>query len=577
MPCLATWKRAALVAVCLFAGLTFGESSAARAEEPERLAPADYYHATALADELAQSGDFARAAALYEKLVATSPDDARVWRQLGSCRLGEKRYREAARAFERALGLAREPDPNDRYDAARAYALAGDRQSALDALDALDGALAAGFERRADVAGDPAFASLRDNPRFAKAAGQAPRGPLDRAAAWRSDLDFLVAEIRRLHAAYRTQPLPEGFERAAATLRERLPALSDEEIIVGLQGLMARLGDGHSTIYFFFGPHSLRQIPIRFYDFCDGLYVTSAPAGLERLIGARVAAIGSLAPEEALARVAPYVSKDNPMFVRAMGANLLAFPGFLHAIGAVADPRHIPLTVLGPGGSRETVDLEPRPAGSIAKTLTPSALPGAPPAPLYLRRAEEAFWLEALPEPKTLFVQFNQVRDTPGETLAAFALRLRRAVDEQGTKNLIVDVRLNTGGNAHLLNPLLRTLIHFETTRPDARLFVLTSRSTYSAAQIFINKAGRLTNAIFAGEPSSSSPNFIGEDTPVVLPASGLVASVSSRYHQSDPLDVRFWIAPDIPVPLCAKDYFANRDPTLETVRAILSARKSSS
>lgn len=571
MSCLATWKRAALVAVCLFAGLTFGESNAARAEEPERLAPADYYQATARADDLAQSGDFAGAAALYEKLVATFPDDYRVWRQLGSCRLGEKRYREAARAFERALGLAREPDPNDRYDAARAYALAGDRQSALDALA---GALAAGFERRADVAGDPAFASLHDSPGFAKAAGQAPREPLDRAAAWRSDLDFLVAEIRRLHAVYRTQPLPEGFERAAATLRERLPALSDEEIIVGLQGLMARLGDGHSTIYFYFGPRSLRQIPVRFYDFCDGLYVTSAPAGLERLIGARVAAIGSLAPEVALARVAPYVSKDNPMFVRAMGVNLLAFPDFLHAIGAVADPRHIPLTVLGPGGSRETVDLEPRAGGAMAKRLVSSALPGAPPAPLYLRRAEEAFWLEALPEPKTLFVQFNQVTDTPGETLAAFALRVRRAVDEQGTKNLIVDVRHNTGGNAHLLNPLLRTLIHFETTRPDARLFVLTSRSTYSAAQIFINEVDRLTNAIFVGEPSSSSPNFIGEDTAVVLPASGLVASVSSRYNQSDPLDVRFWIAPDIPVPLCAKDYFANRDPALQTVRAILSAQK---
>src|SRR6185295_3686222 len=233
-----------------------------------RLTPADYYRATERADELAQSGDFNRAAALDEQLVATSPDDARLWRQLGFCRLGEKRYREAAQAFERALGL--EPDPNDRYNAARAYALAGDRQSALAALA---GALAAGFERRADIVGDPAFASLRDSPDFAKAAGQAPSHPLDRAAAWQSDLDYLLAEIRRVHSAYRVQPLPEGFEQTAATLRERLPRLSDEEIIVGLQGLLARLGDGHSTLYFSFGPRALRQLPVRLYDFCDGLYV----------------------------------------------------------------------------------------------------------------------------------------------------------------------------------------------------------------------------------------------------------------------------------------------------------------
>src|SRR6185436_20624749 len=149
---------------------------------------------------------------------------------------------------------------------------------------------------------------------------------------------------------------------------------------------------------------------------------------------------------------------------------------------------------------------------------------GAPPAPLYLRRAGEAYWFEALSEPKTLYAQFNQVADAPGETLAAFALRLRRAVDEQGTHNLIVDVRHNTGGNAALLTPLLR-------------------------------------------------PNFIGEDTIFVLPSSGLVGSISSRYHQSDPTDFRYWIAPDVPVPLCADAYFSNRDPALETLREILRKR----
>jgi hypothetical protein len=75
MSCLATWKRAALGAVCTvagIAGLLLGGGGTARAEEPSRLAPADYYRATARADDLAQSGDFARAAVLYEQLVATS-------------------------------------------------------------------------------------------------------------------------------------------------------------------------------------------------------------------------------------------------------------------------------------------------------------------------------------------------------------------------------------------------------------------------------------------------------------------------------------------------------------------------
>ena len=49
-----------------------------------------------------------------------------------------------------------------------------------------------------------------------------------------------------------------------------------------------------------------------------------------------------------------------------------------------------------------------------------------------------------------------------------------------------------------------------------------------------------------------------GEDTDVVLPWSGLGLSISTRYWQdSYPGDRRPWIAPDLPVPVRAADYFA--------------------
>ena len=79
-----------------------------------------------------------------------------------------------------------------------------------------------------------------------------------------------------------------------------------------------------------------------------------------------------------------------------------------------------------------------------------------------------------------------------------------------------------------------------------------------------------MTNAVFAGEPSSSSPNFVGEDTPLVLPYSKLAGSISSRFHQSDGMDRRVWIAPDIPVALDSEAYFANRDPVLDAVLTLI-------
>lgn len=85
----------------------------------------------------------------------------------------------------------------------------------------------------------------------------------------------------------------------------------------------------------------------------------------------------------------------------------------------------------------------------------------------------------------------------------------------------------------------------------------------------------RWTDAVFAGEPSSSSPNFAGEETGLVLPYSRVRGSISTRYWQdSDPGDRRPWIAPRIPVTLSSTDYFANRDPVLEAVLQLIATER---
>jgi hypothetical protein len=102
---------------------------------------------------------------------------------------------------------------------------------------------------------------------------------------------------------------------------------------------------------------------------------------------------------------------------------------------------------------------------------------------------------------------------------------------------------------------------------------VITGRLTFSAAQVFINELDRYTSAVFAGEPSGSKPNFIGESAQTKLPYSGLVMTISTRYHQTDDQDHRTWIAPKIPVALSSEDYFANRDPVMDTVLDVIRSK----
>ncbi|MEV4137150.1 hypothetical protein AB0J72_33880 [Dactylosporangium sp. NPDC049742] len=72
---------------------------------------------------------------------------------------------------------------------------------------------------------------------------------------------------------------------------------------------------------------------------------------------------------------------------------------------------------------------------------------------------------------------------------------------------------------------------------------------------------------MFVGEPSGSSPNFVGETVPFRLSYNGIQANVSDLYWQTSwPLDHRTAIAPDIYAPPTFAAYRANTDPAMDAI-----------
>jgi len=117
-----------------------------------------------------------------------------------------------------------------------------------------------------------------------------------------------------------------------------------------------------------------------------------------------------------------------------------------------------------------------------------------------------------------------------------------------------------------LLPPLMAAFREYESTNPRGQIYVLMGRNTFSAAQFFLGLMDSQTKALFAGEPSSSKPNFVGEESELVLPWSGGIGSISDEYHETIPGDHREWIQPDISYVLPSTEYFRNRDPLLQMV-----------
>ena len=536
---------------------------------PEELDPIGYYRLSQRAAELTAKRKYAQAAAAYRRLVAYSPDDPSHWSELGKCLQKLKKYREAVEPLTRAFEMGAGMGPRDAIQVARMHAKLGEP---LEAFRWLEIALADRLENRRDLAIDANFKTIRDEPRFQAMLGRLPEDPKDRDAGWQADLAFLASEAERMRPL-----LEEDFpaaQRAAmvADIAERIGTLSDAEITIELQKFVARFRDGHSHVRFYEADRGLARVPLGFYWFSDGLFVIEAGKEYESYVGWQVVAVGSMPIDEVYEALKQTTSRDNPTGIRSGGAWQLTFPDVVAGIGCVDDASDINYTLQSPEGSREVV--RPTSASFQRKGLAAWRSDNGGQPPRYLQRGEEAHWFEPL-DPSTLYVQFSSVRDTREQSIVEFAAKLQGEIDAGDYHNLIIDARMNGGGNTYLNVPLLRTLIHFETTTPGGTLYAITSRHTFSAAQNFVTDVDRMTNAVFVGEPTGSRPNSIGESTRVVLPYSKLVVGISTRVWQhSYPRDRRIWIAPELPAPLSSEDYFAGRDPSLEAVLALIAEQE---
>lgn len=381
---------------------------------------------------------------------------------------------------------------------------------------------------------------------------------------WRADLDHLAGALRREHRDPFHSVSRARFDDAVRSLQARIPVLDGHEIVVELARLVALVGDGHTRLPLTDVP-GFRRYPLRLYQYADGLFVQAIAREYGVAAGARLLAIGDTPATDAYEAMRPLISRDNEMGVRAAAPELLAVPEVLHTRGVLAAPERAAYVVQQPSGERLTCVLQP--ANAPLADLADARDGAATPPPLWLQQSPERNWRVPLADTRTLYVQYNRVRDTAEESVANFFDGVFAHIEREDIHRLILDIRLNGGGNMSLNRPLIHHLIRCDAVNQWGKLFVIIGRHTFSAAMNLAVDLERHTRALFVGEPTGACPNHYGENADIVLPHSGLRCTVSALWWQySSPWDDRPWIAPDIPAALWSADYAVNRDPALEAI-----------
>jgi tetratricopeptide (TPR) repeat protein len=547
-----------------------------RAQTPTELAqgakglpPSDYYELSRKARRRFEAGDYAAAINDYEQLTKSYPYNGDSWYWLGRAQYSNKQFKNAGNSFTKAfeLGTGVEARNGSAFSAALSFAHANEPEIALNWIERY-------FRNNSQVdyslLQNNAFANLRQNPRFQKWDAPVVGNTVSREEGWKTDLDYLLAQFRRFNPQYNQPRIKEKIDMTATRLGEQIPRLNDIQIAVEMQKITAMLEASHTEVFLHRQPRRFKfpePLPVNLYIFPDGIYVVEADDEFKSLVGSRITAIDGTAIEQVIEKLRPLVSFEGEP-TRLIMTRFLILPHVLQSVGVARQADRVKLSVVDRENKARTIQIASKPNHQWRNNLLSlTAAEANAPTPLYMTSPDNLYWFEPLPKDKAVYVRLISMRDKPDETIAAFGLRLRQFLDKQpDIQNLIMDLRGNAGGNSFLYPELLRTIIGFDSQQGN-RVFVLIDRAVLSAGTNFSVDLDRLTNATFIGEPTGGQPRQNADPINFYLPYSGMLVILSNiSWNLSGPYDTRLWIAPDVPVALTSRDYFANRDPVMNAV-----------
>jgi hypothetical protein len=421
------------------------------------------------------------------------------------------------------------------------------------------------------------------------------------AAAMRADIAQFRVEFLARDRAYSAVARQEAEQQLAA-LNERAGELDATAFALALAKVVALADNGHSLSYG--GPRLARsnRVEIRLAPFGLDFHVLRTRSADVELLGARLVAIDST-PLAQLRAAAHSLSGGLPAWRDRQAPLLLESPKQLHALGLTKQGDAATYRFATPDGriiERRPQAVAPRPdrpSADVPRLLLPGVTPeqidgtdtgwrsllSLAKAPWSLRDAEQALRWRAAPEIDALVIDMRRTFSSANASLPAFFEAVRRAITQHKPQHLVLDLRLNGGGDLTQARDFAESL----PTLVPGSLFVLTSPGTFSAA---ISITGYLKQAAPArvhivGEAIGDRLEFFAEGRPITLAQSGEVVLPATERHDyvnacraytdchapvvRRPIAVPS-LAPDIAAPWTIEAYQRGADPAMAAVAAAL-------
>jgi hypothetical protein len=373
-------------------------------------------------------------------------------------------------------------------------------------------------------------------------------------------------------------------------------SLTPVQFDLAVSRIVALADNGHSAVYKGSLSRRNNRLPCRLYHFSDGYYIIRARSASRQMLGGRVTAVDGIPVDAVVDRMFEYSGGPRNHYDQFISVFFLESPALLHAAGLASLADRLRLHIVLPDGSGqdETIIADPPDANAphvySDSYLSPQRIDGEgedwttlltpnTKLPVFLQDYANPFQSVYWANDRVYYVEFRSNEDESGHSIGKFEARVKREIVADRPRSVVVDLRLDQGGNFVTTAGLMTNLGNL--TESIEHVYVLTSAWTFSAGNVGVallkQHGGRKVTVI--GETVGDRIRLWAEGGDMTLPNSKLDIGFATGLHDYTHPCWRecgcFWtlfffpmhlatLAPDIEVPYTFGDYAALRDPLLD-------------
>ena len=406
---------------------------------------------------------------------------------------------------------------------------------------------------------------------------------------WKSDIEYLKDTLPQKHINIFFKISENEFNKQLDALLTELPELTDLQVAVKIQQILAKMGDSHTNAGWVKFINADKNIGIGTYWFRDGLYIISTNQQDTMLLGKKIVRIGGVKIQELVDSLKTMFTDENEALTKSLVPLHLIYGQLLNHFGCVVkEEGFIEFEVANETNRvfQHQVKLGHKDSTLFSNISSSPLLYGS--NNWFVEEYDEKNGIYFVQynrcDSKELAMEFSQPQDIIDKkpSFLEFKQEVFKTISEKPIKKFVFDMRYNGGGSAPQGNKFIEELSKIKEINQKGKLFVLVGRETFSSAIINTLNFQEKTKAILVGEETGGKASHFGETRNFRLPSSGLKITYSTKYFYYNKKnkikvfrskegintnkDKRESIIPDDIVELSFDNYKNNVDPVLKWI-----------